>query len=225
MVTARFTDYDYARAPGLWQYDYGQLLRIEGLSLDPTVEVHFSIRDTGGEAEIRIGKTENNTTLVEIPDAMLQNDGYTKDYEIYAFIYLTDETSGETIKKITMPVKSRPKPGEETINTPEDQKLFREAIQSVNDAAARAEKAEKDATESEISAEAWAHGHPDYPERDTDNAKYYAERAEQVAAKNGYAAMEIGEDGCLYLTRTTNIAETMNFELNENGELEAIIYG
>ena len=51
MVTARFTDYDYARAPGLWQYDYGQLLRIEGLSLDPTVEVHFSIRDTGGEAE------------------------------------------------------------------------------------------------------------------------------------------------------------------------------
>ena len=73
MVTARFTDYDYAMAPGLWQYDYGQLLRIEGLSLDPTVEVHFSIRGTGGEAEIRIGKTEDRTILVHLSDNIYIN--------------------------------------------------------------------------------------------------------------------------------------------------------
>ena len=223
MITAVFYESDTARASGLWQWDYGQTLRIQGLSLPAAVEIHFSLQETGGESETRIGVTHDSVTDVPIPDSMLENGGSTQDYYIYSWVYVTNETSGETIKHIKMPVKSRPKP--QTFSKPEDGDLFREAIAAVNKSAVDAQNAEK-------SAESWAHGHEEYPDRDEDNAKYYAEQAkesaehaDQVATKNGFASMEIEEDGNLYLTKTTNIADTMNFELNENGELEVIING
>ena len=51
MITAVFTDNDdYAHAYGLWQWDYGQQLRIEGLHLPTAVEIHFALQETGGEA-------------------------------------------------------------------------------------------------------------------------------------------------------------------------------
>ena len=153
------------RVTGLTQYDYGAVLRIQGLHLPPAVEIHFSLQETGGEAPPRIGVTKDGVTDVTIPDSMLENGDTARDYDIYAWIYLRDETSGETIKKIIMRVNSRSKP--EAYEKPEDAELFREAIAAVNEASERAEDAEK-------SAEAWAHGHEDYPERDEDNAAYYA---------------------------------------------------
>ncbi len=52
-----------------------------------------------------------------------------------------------------------------------------------------------------------------------------ADRAEQVAVANGYIEFELdNEDGILYLVRTDNIVDEIDFELNENtGELEVII--
>lgn len=57
------------------------------------------------------------------------------------------------------------------------------------------------------------------------NAEYYAEKAEQVATSNGYATFEFDDDGNLYLIRTANIVDKLDFELTHNGELEAVIYG
>ena len=31
IITATFNDYTYARTTSLWQYDYGQILQIEGM--------------------------------------------------------------------------------------------------------------------------------------------------------------------------------------------------
>ena len=46
MITAVFTDNDdYAHAYGLWQWDYGQQLRIEGLHLPTAVEIHFALQE------------------------------------------------------------------------------------------------------------------------------------------------------------------------------------
>ena len=73
-----------------------------------------------------------------------------------------------------MKVHSRSKP--EAFERPEDAELFREAIAAVNEASERAETAEK-------SAEAWTHGYPDYPERDEDNAAYYAGKAKDIVAE------------------------------------------
>ena len=144
MITAVFTDNDdYAHAYGLWQWDYGQQLRIEGLHLPTAVEIHFALQETGGEAITRVGTTKDGITTVTIPDSMLEGNStaWTADkaYNIYAWVYLSDKLSGETIKRITMQVKSRPKP--EAFETPEDGEIFREAIEAVNDAAKRAEEA------------------------------------------------------------------------------------
>lgn len=144
MITAVFTDNDdYAHAYGLWQWDYGQQLRIEGLHLPTAVEIHFALQETGGEAIPRVGTTKDGITTVTIPDSMLEGNStvWTADkaYNIYAWVYLSDKSSGETIKRITMQVKSRPKP--EAFEAPEDGEIFREAIEAVNDAAKRAEEA------------------------------------------------------------------------------------
>ena len=157
---------------GLWQYSYGQKLRIQGITLPTAVEIHFSLQETGGESVTRVGVTKDGVTDVPIPDSMMENNGTNRDYKIYAFVYLADSESGATIRKIIMPVKSRPKP--EAFNAPEDAELFREAIAAVNEVADRV-------SESERSAEAWAHGHTDYPERDADNAAYYAKLAQDAS--------------------------------------------
>ena len=144
MVTAVFTDNDdCARTYGLWQWDYSQQLRIEGLHLPTAVEIHFALQETGGEAITRVGTTKDGVTTVTIPDSMLEGNRATwtadKAYNIYAWVYMSDKLSGETIKRITMQVKSRPKP--EAFEAPGDGEIFREAIEAVNDAAKRAEEA------------------------------------------------------------------------------------
>lgn len=141
MIIANFEDENYKRVTGLWQWDYGQVLRIQGLNLPKAVEIHFSLQDSGGQSVTRIGMTKDGVTDVVIPDSLLENEESLGNYDIYAFIYLTDDTSGQTEYKICMPVKARPKP--EAFDKPEDGEIFREAIKAANDAADRAESAEQ----------------------------------------------------------------------------------
>ena len=184
MIIANFSKGETSKEiySGLWQWDYGQVLRIQGLELPTATEIHFSLRDKGGEAVTRVGTTKDGVTDVVIPDAMLENNGSAVDYFIYAFVYITDETSGQTEYKISMKVKSRPKP--EAYDSPEDAELFREAIATVNDAADRAETAERE-------AEGWAHGREDMPEKAEDNAKYYAGEAAKDAEQTSADRKEV----------------------------------
>ena len=111
IVAAVFQDGEqYCRVRNVWQYDYGQILRIQGLNLPKAVEIHFSLEETGGTSVTRIGITKDNVTDVIIPDSLLENNGATENYNIYAYVYLTDLGSGETEYKITISVKARPKP-------------------------------------------------------------------------------------------------------------------
>lgn len=158
----------------VWQYDYGQTLRIQGLKLPRNVEIHFALQETGGTATMRVGVTRDSVTDVVIPDSILENNGATADYYIYAFIYLTDKTSGQTEYEIKMRVKSRPRP--EVPGGGENPNIFHEAVQAV-------QKSADKAAESEKQAEGWAHGREDLPERAEDNAKYYAEKASEDAKK------------------------------------------
>lgn len=141
MIIVDFKDENYKSVTGLWQWDYGQVLRIQGLNLPKAVEIHFSLQESGGEAKKRVGFTKDGATDVVIPESMLENEEPLGNYDIFAFIYLTDDTSGQTEYKICMPVKARPKP--EAFDKPEDGEIFREAIKAVNDAADRAESAEQ----------------------------------------------------------------------------------
>ncbi|MGN0405341.1 MAG: hypothetical protein ACI4F1_08975 [Bariatricus sp.] len=196
-------DSEVAKVDDIWQWDYGQILRIQGLNLPTAVEIHFSLDEYGGEAVRRIGMTQDGVTDVVIPDSMVENESaYGDSYYFFAYIYLSDEESGNTEYKIRAKVTTRSKP--EAFDRPEDAELFRQAIKAVNESADRAENAEK-------SAESWAHGHEEYPDRDEDNARYYAKQAkesadhaEQAAAESGYINFNI-EDGRLVETRTDNV--------------------
>lgn len=111
IATAVFREGEcYSRTSGAWQYDYGQILRIQGLNLPKAVEIHFSLEETGGTSVTRIGTTKDSVTDVPIPDSMLENEESDQNYNIYAFVFLTDTNSGNTEYRIKIPVKARPKP-------------------------------------------------------------------------------------------------------------------
>lgn len=127
----------------LWQWDYGQTLRIQGVKLPAAVEVQFSTTERIGETVTRIGVTKEGVTEVPIPDTLLDGGGTTQDYTIYAFVYIENGDSGKTEYRVSMKVRARPKP--EAHATPEEGELFRQAIVAVAESADRAESARKSA--------------------------------------------------------------------------------
>ena len=122
-----------AEVKNIWQWDYGQILRIQGLPLPTAVEIHFSLDEHGGEALRRIGMTNDGVTDVVIPDSMLKNESaYGDSYYFFAYIYLTDETSGNTEYKIQAKVSTRSKP-EGFVSGGND--TFAEILKTVNEIA------------------------------------------------------------------------------------------
>lgn len=132
---------------GIWQHDYGQILRITGADLPKAVEVQFSLRDKGGDTLTRIGTTVDGVTEVKVPDSFLKNENCTQNYLIYAWIYVTDDTSGNTEYQIILHVKSRPKPEEPTEEPLPEPNIFHETVEAVNTSADRAENAMKETKE------------------------------------------------------------------------------
>lgn len=164
------------------QYDYGQILRIQGLKLPKTVEVHFSAQETGGTSITRVGVTKDGVTDVLIPDSVLENGDTTQNYSIFAFVYITDATSGKTEYRAKLEVKARPKP--EVPGGGDNPDIFHEAVLEVRKSAEKAEEAQKQ-------AEGWAHGREDLPERAEDNAKHYSDKASEDAKKTAEDRKEV----------------------------------
>ena len=91
----------------LYQWNYGQKLRISGDGLPGTCQVHFCDR-TCAEAIVRLASlvdVVHNTLEVAIPDVLLENE-----HTIHAFVYVVEEGTGYTIKQINIPVLRRTKP-------------------------------------------------------------------------------------------------------------------
>lgn len=154
IVSAKL-DSRYASTLGVWQYDYGQVLRITGPELPPAVEVQFSLDEKSGETLSRVGTTVDGVTEVKIPDELLKHSA-TSNYWIYAYIYLTDETSGNTKYEITIPVRVRSKPTSPAEDPETDPDLFRETVVAVNASAERAKMAEQNAKASATEAGKYA---------------------------------------------------------------------
>ena len=126
-------DSKVAKVDDIWQWDYGQILRIQGLNLPTAVEIHFSLDEHGGEAARRIGLTKDGVTDVPIPDLMVENESaYGDSYYFFAYIYLTDETSGNTEYKIRAKVSTRSRP-EGYVSGGND--TFAEILKTVNEIA------------------------------------------------------------------------------------------
>ena len=217
----------------LWQYDYGQILEVVGLSLPAAWEAHFANEPRSGTASVSIG-TGNQ---VLIPDAYLVTGK-----PVYCWIFLhDDENSGETEYNITIPVSQRPLPSDEQ-PTPEEQSVIEQIMGALT---AAAEQAETQAGNAEASAEAAAASATDAAasaqsaEEDASaaaNAASAAERSADAAAQSestaAAAAESAGESkeaaaGSAASAETAadraeqaaNTAGYMFVEIDENGHL------
>lgn len=111
-------------AKSLYQYDYGQILKIIDLNLPTAYEVHFSNYERGESTTVLATSNE-----VTIPDTYLQSGR-----DVYVWIYLhTSSNDGETEYQIIIPVIKRAKPINET-PTPEEQSIITRTIAVLNNA-------------------------------------------------------------------------------------------
>ena len=106
----------------LYQYDYGQVLQIEGLTLPANYEVHFANSEKGN-SKTSIGNADG----VVIPDEFL-----TSGEDIYLWLFMhTGEDDGETEYKGKIDVYKRARPSD-TPPTPVQQEAITQAIALLN---------------------------------------------------------------------------------------------
>lgn len=112
MIKVKLEEEEYAVGYGLWQYDFGQILELEGLeNRNEAVRVDFSYEKKGKFAiKSELGVWNGDKLHVMIPDILLINNFTDENYKIYAFVYALFSESGETVKRIRLPVTSRPVP-------------------------------------------------------------------------------------------------------------------
>ena len=223
IVTVVLKKDDISYADEAYQWNYGQILRIQGGNLPKVVEVHFSLEETSGTSVTRIGTTVDGVTEVPIPDSHLENNNCSQDYTIYAYIYLEDGTAGRTEYEIAIPVKARTKP--EVPGTPKEPELFRETVKAVNDAADRAEQAKQNAKASATEAGKYAAG----ASESADAAKKTKEDAlKEVGEKKQEAIKAIQEQeetsvGKITTHTDDEIQRILNQTAESKGELEQTI--
>lgn len=115
---------------GLWQYDYGQVLNIEGLDLPAVFEADFSNDPLRGDSITMIGSDNS----VRIPSQYLESGD-----AVYAFIFLHNgDDDGETEYRIQIPVEKRPARTKEEPDE-EEQSVIGQAIAALNTAVERTE--------------------------------------------------------------------------------------
>ena len=174
-------------APPLYQWDYGQVLFLEGIELPESYEVHFSNKPEGGQAEVRIGTGAG----VVIPDQVLETGE-----PIYAFLFLhSDIDDGETLYIVNIPVRKRPKPFY-TTPTSSQQSLITETIAALNAAVQTAESAAQ-ATAADAQTAA---GYAEAAAVSADAAsasQYYAEEAAASAETSASNALDAERDAAV----------------------------
>lgn len=232
IIRAVFCNTTSTSASGLYQYDYGQILKFEGIDLPSTYEVHFC-----NEGEDETITVLGNADGVEIPDQFL-----TDGAAVRAWVFLhTGNDDGETEYAVRMPVTERPQPSD-IQPTPVQQDIITQAIAALNTAvtetsasaqaaaqdAQTASTAAENASEDAASALAYrneaqqsaisansaalaaassasaASASEDAAHEYAEDAEASADRAEQAAASAGYMFISMDENGHLIYERTSN---------------------
>lgn len=144
VVSAYLGNSRTATTAARYQWNYGQVLRINGIDLPHSFQVHFSNTPKVGTSTTSIG-TDGE---VVIPDAYL-----TTGKTVYAWIFLHNaDTDGETMYAITIPVIPRPQPTDEE-PTPVQQSEINQLIDALNSGVDRAETAADSAEAAQTAAE------------------------------------------------------------------------
>lgn len=131
-----------AKTAPLYQYDYGQTLRLYGVELPEVYEVHFGRADQG-TSRTMLGGADG----VEIPNELLLNGA---PINVWVFLHV-DEEDGETEFRGVIPVMRRARPVDAAM-TPEQRTLVEQAIVALNEGVEEAEEAAEDAEAAKTAA-------------------------------------------------------------------------
>lgn len=148
MVTALFKEgQKAATTTSLQKYDYGEVLRIKGLSLPRYVAVQFAVDGMSEALPSSIGETVEGVTDVLIPNSLLRSNINPWNYNIMAYVYIVSGSSGKTEYTITIPVKWRPKTGDDQAADDDVAAVIGAAVEKINTATQKAEAAANQAAE------------------------------------------------------------------------------
>ena len=128
IITAKFrAKATSSRVRGLWQWDYGQYLRVIGISgLPAATEVHF---EQGENEFIVLGTTTDDICTVKIPDTLLST---AKEIATYIYLHTDGDTDGATEYVIYLPVSPRSKPSDYNEEDVEVTESYAALIQATN---------------------------------------------------------------------------------------------
>ena len=106
------------KLPAISQWDYNRKLSIAGINTANNVlQVHFS-NEFSRVAIVRVAYKNGSEWQVNIPNVLLQ-----ERYNIYAYVYLNENESGRTEKKIIIPVLHRKRPDDYPQNSYEEAEI------------------------------------------------------------------------------------------------------
>lgn len=207
MIVAKFkATLSNVKTEAVTQWDYGRQLRIEGLHLPSFVSVDFGINGSKTTARM-LGSTVDGVTVVDIPNELLKQSA-----DLVAYVYVTTETEGKTVKTIYIPMNSRAKPEEYT--EPEEQRIFDDAVNAMNAAADRAETARDEAKSSADQARASEEATAKTAEAFTDTAESAVNAVNDAGAANTRA---INEKGAEAVSAVNTAGETQKQTVQKAG--------
>jgi len=112
---------------GLHQWDYGRVLEIQADDLPAALEVHFACAGMT-EAVVRACSAVDGVATAVIPDECIE-----QTTPVFAWVFVIDDTTGLTTKKITLPVIPRTKPQSTATVPTEFSDKYTELMTAVND--------------------------------------------------------------------------------------------
>ena len=122
MIHAYFEDCgNCTTAPGLTQWDYGQVLEICGLEAVSDTEIHYALARGRMDAVITIAELQDGALRSRIPDKLLETGE-----DICAYVYVANTDSGETVRTVNLPVRRRARPGD--YSAPGEKNLLRQLM-------------------------------------------------------------------------------------------------
>ena len=129
IITANAGDKPYIKTGSVFQYDYGLILQITGITLPEEYDVHFG-NDSSPSAKTVTG----NASGVAVPDEYLRNGE-----DVHAWLYLhTGNNDGESVLHIQIPVIERAAIDTEEV-TPIEHHFVEDALETMTWLAEQAE--------------------------------------------------------------------------------------
>ena len=138
---------------GLYQHDYGAILKVTGIEYTEIIRVDFAGPNDEKARPVVALQESDGGFCVKIPKENTDKAG-----ELSAYIYVTDAEAGFTIKEVILPIIGRveadPDPsGEKTDPFAEAIEEIKKNAKSASDSAASAAESEKSASKSATQAE------------------------------------------------------------------------